>query len=130
MIMFDTQLVVVEQVIPKSRHFSGWISEQRIHTTGAALIAYPAIHIMVMPTESGEAAGCGAIVELHQAVAQHQSAQRHHAKADFQRWLAARFIHCEHRNKGGKHKGQAHHRVAIICCSVVVKPAILKIRGA
>ena len=54
MIMFDTQLVVVEQVIPKSRHFSGWISEQRIHTTGAALIAYPAIHIMVMPTESQE----------------------------------------------------------------------------
>jgi hypothetical protein len=25
MIMFDTQLVVVEQVMPKSRHFSGWI---------------------------------------------------------------------------------------------------------
>ncbi|EHC33576.1 hypothetical protein LTSEALA_4310 [Salmonella enterica subsp. enterica serovar Alachua str. R6-377] len=39
MIMFDTQFVVVEQVMPKSRHFSGWISEHSIHTTGAALIA-------------------------------------------------------------------------------------------
>jgi len=38
-IMLATQFVVVEQVIPKSRHFRGCISEHSIQTTGAALIA-------------------------------------------------------------------------------------------
>ena len=55
--------------------------------------------------EPGEAAGCGAIVELHQAVAQHQSAQRHHAKADFQRRFAPGLIDGKDGDKGGEHKG-------------------------
>jgi hypothetical protein len=34
--MFATQLVAVEQVIPKSRPFSGWISEHSTQISGPA----------------------------------------------------------------------------------------------
>ncbi|CCK01364.1 hypothetical protein BN129_4106 [Cronobacter sakazakii 701] len=57
----------------------------------------------------GDAGGDLAVIDFHQAVAEHQRAKRHDAKADFQRRFAARFIHRKHRDKGSEHKGQPHH---------------------
>ena len=42
------QFVIVEQATPNSRDLSGWISEQSTQTIGPALIAKPAIIIIVM----------------------------------------------------------------------------------
>jgi SP family galactose:H+ symporter-like MFS transporter len=44
-IILAIQLVAVEQVIPKSRPFSGWISEHSTQISGPALIAKPTINI-------------------------------------------------------------------------------------
>ncbi|SAG48210.1 Uncharacterised protein [Enterobacter hormaechei] len=49
-IMLAIQLVAVEQVIPKSRPFSGWISEHSTQISGPALIANPMINISSIAT--------------------------------------------------------------------------------
>ncbi len=58
----------------------------------------------------GESAGSRAVIKLHQAVAEDQRAERHHAEANFQRRFAARLVHGEYGNKGGKHEGQPDHQ--------------------
>ncbi len=60
--------------------------------------------------QPGEPVWCRAVIKLHQTVAQHQRPHGHHAKAVFQRRFAPGFIHGEHGDKGGKHKGQANHQ--------------------
>jgi hypothetical protein len=85
---------------------------------------------MVMPTESQESPLEGAVIKLHQAVAEDQRAERHHAEANFQRRFTARFIHGEYRNKGGEHKGQPDHQGGDHLLFGGGKPAILKMRGA
>ena len=50
------------------------------------------------------------VIKLHQAVAEDQRTNRHHAKADFQRWFAPGFVHRKDGDKSGEHKGQADHQ--------------------
>jgi len=55
--MLAIQLVAVEQVMPKSRPFSGWISEHSTQISGPALIAKPMMNISSMATATYCAVG-------------------------------------------------------------------------